>query len=1232
MLVSNTKTTTELYNTLSEMGILCTEERRIRETRDYIGKRSITHCTLTYRDIHRVGYLYPHFMTDLQSVEDLEIWIGDEYINPNTVTWMSDDNHIYGILSKHYDIENTVVTLIKNENIFQRYTKIAENEGEYVHIQRVNISEYPFVEMTHPDKCVFYISNNRILIPEVKKLDATHWEFHCPYTKDIDVFLCANLSGIYEAKAGQGVFIDNPYHTRCYHHIVVDHDPAYPIDARFYPCIKVDKDCIIRVYTDSSDRIPYPEVSRLVCYPEFMMLDDPYNSNIEYLKNLPVIDDVIIGSDNEEIILDKLSRIAMYCYRLWEKFPFFCNEQNDFLMCDNSRFGQPTFITATIHLLNGSSENVIITNVPFEPHRDIMFYSGDIFSDYRVVNLRKIAEDSYAEKSETGTPTYVIDSTKYDVNRFTLIKFNAGEDTVIENIGDYVNEENILELHTKLNRFYRNMLILHGSVIDHYPDDAVRVATVEPTIKDKHLWFELLVNVEPDMFGVNPIEKIKAMGLDPDNIPEDVKVGSYVMDMTPDDGGPAEYTELLMTYFNLSKAHKDYLVLQEGPGIQDPRIVERTEANIGPLPENPELNAISIHDESLAEREGIEQYESGFGPPPESWHYEGQIYAETFNIEGEDNPDTPYVDENPFDNVLDGVGFVAPDMFALETISYVDDVSGNVITGNEIARYTIEQKKRIILRYITEGTEEDKTAIKILWESYLDTMDEETLNVAVYKVLLIDYVYSHAAEEIENPYPELDGVDMDTDGANYIFSEEKPVDAEIGTYWLDIPPDPEDAAPVIQSAKMNNLKYIMSIREPDFAEIGTLWVNIPGVTLQDYIGEMICSPLFESGYNLPEGFLMTDEYGDTTSTMTFDYGAHGDETEIELFRKVDDPTLYKINYGKEFSGDKTDRAIWYEFLEEIDNKVCYSDTESLILNINERLLMLQFDHDNITAFMFDDIVLNFRGRLGLRYISILADLISSGIINLKDINIFHKRLVTGEDVFDPGLMRLYTGRSHIVSTADIDTTDYSITYSTNIGRYHIDYDDEDGVTNREREAAWRMVIDYSYRDIAFLCDRMMLFVNGKYIPRTEYREIAAGKIQLLNFKEVISCVDFFYSKKDIYLSKAKRLAIQYWNAPDTSVSIQRPDRDYGKMIPMHICDKTYRGFYDVLMEEYIMNGRLLRELRYLEDHKDEAEYFVSDLIRKFNAISDTNLIGMPDSQSRIIIPGFGDNQIYTIKE
>ena len=174
-----------------------------------------------------------------------------------------------------------------------------------------------------------------------------------------------------------------------------------------------------------------------------------------------------------------------------------------------------------------------------------------------------------------------------------MLKFNTAEDTIIENIGDYIDVEHVVQLHTKLNRFYRNMLVLRGSVLDFDDDTAVRVSTVEPTEKDQNLWFELLVNVIPEKFETNPIGAIRAFGLDPETIPESIRKGTYSLGLKPD-GGPAEYTELMMTYFNLSKAHKDYLVMQVGEGIPDPRIKISTEINNGPLMENPELNLVAI--------------------------------------------------------------------------------------------------------------------------------------------------------------------------------------------------------------------------------------------------------------------------------------------------------------------------------------------------------------------------------------------------------------------------------------------------------------------------------------------------------------------------------------------------------------------------------------------------------------------------------------------------------------
>src|SRR5699024_885099 len=125
----------------------------------------------------------------------------------------------------------------------------------------------------------------------------------------------------------------------------------------------------------------------------------------------------------------------------------------------------------------------------------------------------------------------------------------------------------------------------------------------------------------------------------------------------------------------------------------------------------------------------------------------------------------------------------------------------------------------------------------------------------------------------------------------------------------------------------------------------------------------------------------------------------------------------------------------------------------------------------------------------------VSDLINSGEISLDDINIFYKRLITFGDDLDPKLARLYTGHSHVITTPKIDTSDYSIIYSTNIGRFRIDYNAPD-TTRKEREAAYRMVIDYTTRDFAYLQDKMLVFVNGKLIPSYRCIEVAANMIEI----------------------------------------------------------------------------------------------------------------------------------------
>lgn len=1216
MLVSSEMRNSELYNTLSEMGLLCTEDYRIRKAHDELTEARFKICDLSYKDVERIGYLYPHFMTDIEDKGKFEVWVGDEYINPAEITWIEGLVHLYGILPRHYDVETQKATLILSEGIMRRYSYVAEVEGEYVHKERICTTDYPFKDMASPEKCAYYIADGEIRTPYVVRIDDTTIELQCSYKKSIDLIICGTLVGTYNLIAGEGVPIDNPYSNRCYLNLLVDHDPNYKLHTRFYPYVMADKDCVLRIYSTRSVYVPQPSISRLMLYPEFINIQDPYNTDNEYLNELQDVNQVILASDNEEQILDKFSEIAAYCYRAWEEFPFFCNEQSDFLMCDNTIFGKPTFRTTKVYPISGQPYDAVVSNVPFEKHRDLLFYDGHLVSDYKIISLHVHSLAEAYEEATIGIPVYVLPDS-YEPERLTVIKLNAAEDTMIMNIGEYINPDNLARLHLKLNRFYRNLLILRGKVEDLDEDDTyVRVSTTPPTARDEHLWFELLVNAVPEIFNDQSFEMIKAFGLDPHNMPEDLKAGMYTLSLDPD-AGPEEYTELLFTYFKLGKAQKKYLVIQHGDGVDDPRIQVYHDLMHGKLPDDPKLNDTILENTEMDTTESFNEYESVKGPIPTEGREPGDIA-----VTADDTDPDAY--DGEFDDVLDGVTLVDADTdtFALDAISYMDMETGKSIDGATIAGWTTEEKKSVITRYITEGSEEDRAAILALWNNYLDNMDEDSLNVAVYKVLLTDFAYNSAIE-MRQPGSTL----APAKDVKYIMSEETPIDQDIGTYWLDIPGDV--GLPIVSEAKKHNLTYIYSAYEPPIEEIGAIWINIHGLTLQDYIEDIIGNPLSESMYYLPGGF-----FDGERASVTFDYGAHGGEQELELFREVNDQSLHKVHFGEAFVGEPEDGDVWFQFLDEVDNKVCYSDTEAMVLNVNERLIYVQFDRENITAFLFDDIVLNFRGKLGIRYISILADLVNSGTIKPEDVNVFYKRLVTGPDYFEPGLERLYTGRSHVISTAKVDTTDYVITYSSNIGRLHIDYESED-VVNRERESAYRMVIDYSRRDIAFLCDRMMLFVNGRYIARTEYEEIAAGKIQLHNFPEIINCVDIFYSLKDIYLSRAKKLCLKYWNVPDTSVSIQRPDINYRKMTPMHVCEHTYRGYYDVLLEEYILNGRLMRSMRYLLEHPDEADNWARDFVRKFHAISDTDLVGVPEDRARIVIPCFGsitDNPPYIIGE
>ena len=99
----------------------------------------------------------------------------------------------------------------------------------------------------------------------------------------------------------------------------------------------------------------------------------------------------------------------------------------------------------------------------------------------------------------------------------------------------------------------------------------------------------------------------------------------------------------------------------------------------------------------------------------------------------------------------------------------------------------------------------------------------------------------------------------------------------------------------------------------------------------------------------------------------------------------------------------------------------------------------------------------------------------------------------------------------------------------------------------------------------------------------------------------------------------KKLAMAHSKAIDMSKMIERPSK-FEEMIPIEEYDQTMKGYYDILLDEYILNGKLIRILNYLEEHPDEADDYRKDMIRKFRDIADTGLSGMDEDDARIIIP------------
>lgn len=1073
----------------------------------------------------------------------IEIWVGDEYINQSEISWVSTQVYDHAILPKRYDDydaegHRTMATVRFYSGVFRRYNVKAAKDGSYVHTAIIDFSQPGANLVQNPMCCLFYYADGKLCIPTadmITRRSNTEYVYQIPYTRTLDAFWCWNMVSAHNVKANETFSLHSSELKVTYSNIYVDDDDDYPINTLFYPMVRVDKDSVVRVFSDGAREVPCPEATRIMLYPEYLDIADPYDTDDPHLSGLTPCDVVISNDDTDEEILEKFKELAPFCYRLGEYFPKFGDEQSDFLVLDNSDWSEPYVEECTITRLDGTTEDVIRIIAPFEGYRDILFRNGWIYSDYEVVCLNGLKEDP------NGVPYYVIHDKDVDKDRIALLKFNTAEDTVINNLGEWINTDNLLDLHTKVNRLYRNLLILKGAVDDAVEgEEYVRVSSSEPPDQDIP-WYEVLSGSEP----IDAPDIIKILGLDLHNLPEDLKRALDSLKVNSDDAYEVYYY-IMMTYI-VHEAERRQIPI----GMDLPAGAETSTYNsipVSTLTSDPLPNdiVVEVSDSSQAE-DPITEYYTGEGQPLSSTYDDGDVYLNTEDA---------------------GFGFL--------------DGAGNVITMETIAKIPTDTKVNLITEFLNDGSDTEYTTVKEKWNSYLDGMSESMLNEIMYMVLRTKYFY--------DTYNDINAV----------------IDGEVPK----------------EEAIRHNVEIIVSKNEPVDPDGATAWVNTPNVTVQDYLNRVVLSYLYE---NYP--------------------GLYDDVDLVALVESLD-AKAHLVTYGKDTPASPEVGDIWYEFLDDVHNRICYSDETSMVLNLNEQLVLVEFDDDNITAFAFDDILMNFRGKLGIRYMSIVADLINSGVIDRSKVNVFYRRLITASDNVDLGLKRLYNGRPHVVTTANIDTTDLGVLYSTNIGRFHIDYESND-VSNLVREWAWRHVIDYRQMDVSLVPDRMILFVNGRLIPMDDYvdgmiiddgvERPVAGMLQLTNFDEVIDNIDIFYSVKDVMLSRLKRIALESWKCEIPKVRmLTHTDRDYGKFQPIVAVNHTKKGFYDVLLEEYVLNGKLLRDLDYLKDHPEEFEDYRKDMLSAFHAISDADFINgenvyfTNDENNRIVIPGFGTNQAYQV--
>ena len=476
-----------LYDIISELNLICTEEKAIRDIRK-IYKPYNTY-PLTNHDMNRLSYLYKHFTIPTYMKDKIEIWIGEERVVD--YEYICDNNfegytHVY----LHFDTDATEVSVRYNPYIIFNHRIFGEdNRGVYVLEMELNDKRLTAIKDRLSN--VYYITFDGYKKPNITITDKTI-KYECPYFQYMDFYIESNLIYCGDISANETVYIDDILSDYTYGAYIVDNNPDINFDARFYPAIKCDTGGFLRVYSDNCVHRPYPQYTRILNYAENMdYYDDPYNSPLA--DKLPEFDYVIDSSMSDNEILEIFAKISMYFYR-WNEAPLSERCAPIFTVLNNNhKFDTDAFVKMTFHPTTYETKTAYISTFKYEDFSDVIMYKGRVIYNYFIDKVAIRNNEAWVDKLY-GIDRYVIEfDSDINIEDLTVIKFHSYENTMSENLDPILDKNNLLHLHRKVNKFWHNiMAISHEDADLFYPDDQVWVGNTVPPTLDDHLWFELL--------------------------------------------------------------------------------------------------------------------------------------------------------------------------------------------------------------------------------------------------------------------------------------------------------------------------------------------------------------------------------------------------------------------------------------------------------------------------------------------------------------------------------------------------------------------------------------------------------------------------------------------------------------------------------------------------------------------------------------------------------------------